>query len=201
LVGDIAAFQTAQAKYKISDERLGFDWFIVTRGADASVKALRERLPALLVLAETKGFVPRLPTELLPGFNFLDGEEPHTSLDKEGVWILSALPASRGRSGMVFVKPPAQGGAIGLGMVTTAVEAELNRADNLAKLATVSPGERCELFVWLDEGTAGMALVTPRILPQFPSSYPTDGPVLPGPVTCVWAATGPSDRDVLARAL
>ena len=46
-----------------------------------------------------------------------------------------------------------------------------------------------------------MALVSPRIFPNQASVYPTDGPSLPAGVTRVWAATGPNDRDVLARGL
>lgn len=48
--------------------------------------------------------------------------------------------------------------------------------DNVTKLGTAEPGERAELFVWLDEGGAGMALVTPCLFPQYENSYPTAGP-------------------------
>ena len=60
---------------------------------------------------------------------------------------------------------------------------------------------RRELFVWLDDGNGGMALVAPRLFPGQASVYPKDGPALPPQVTRVWAATGPDDRDVLARGL
>lgn len=201
VIGELAAFQTAQAKYKVTDGRLRFNWFLVTQNASANLKTLQRSLPDLLALAEEKGFVPRLPDVLIPGFNFLAGEEPQTELHSAGVWMLSALPAIQGMPGHVYVKPPAQGGGIGPEMVTEAVQPELERKDNLAKLSKASEGQRAELFVWLDEGTAGMALVTPRLFPHLESCYPKDGPTLPRPITRVWAATGPNDRDVLARAL
>ena len=201
VVGELAAFESAQARYRIAHDQLRFNWFLVTRTTSASMKILQETLPPLLVAAEGKGLVPTIPTVLEPGFNFADGEEPQTSLSKQGVWMLSAHPAVSGRPGVVYVKPPAQGGGIGPKLVSAAVQSELERPDNLAKLRTAAGGERAELFVWLDMGGAGMALVTPRLFPQYASSYPTDGPALPDGVTRVWAATGPNDRDVLARAL
>lgn len=70
----------------------------------------------------------------------------------------------------------------------------------LAKLRTAMVGETSELFVWLD-GSPAMALLTPRLTPGTESAYPTQGPVLPSGVTRVWAASGPNDQDVLARAL
>jgi hypothetical protein len=46
-----------------------------------------------------------------------------------------------------------------------------------------------------------MALVAPRLFPGQASVYPKDGPAIPPQLTRVWAATGPDDRDVLARGL
>lgn len=166
VAGEIAAFRSAQPKNRISCDQLHFRWFIVMRSADAKLKVLRKTLPPLLVQAEQQGFLPPSPMELVPGFNFLDGDEPQTSLSSEGVWMLCARAAQGSQRGTVHVEPPAQGGGIGLEMVTVSVEAELGKADNLAKLTTALDGERSELFVWLDEGTAGMALVTPRLLPS-----------------------------------
>jgi len=197
VVGELAAFQQARGKYPILDARLQCVWYLVMRSAGVNLKALRPKLLPLILEAERKGTVSQV---LEVGVNFALGEEPETALSKLGVWMLTARPAPRGRGGSIRVKPPAQGGGIGLEMVTVAVEAELNRPDNLVKLAKVFLGERAELFVWLD-GPAGMALATPRLIPQHPSSYPTDGPRLPHPVTRVWAATGANDTDVLARAL
>ena len=201
VVGELAAFRSAQAKYKISDPRLRFDWFLVSRDPSTNLKALQKTLSTLLHQAEQKGFVPTVCDVLEPGFNFIQGEEPQTSLYQQGIFMLSVLPAVQGMPGHIYVKPPAQGGGIGPEMVTQAVQIELERDDNLAKLRMASRGERSELFVWLDEATAGMALVTPRLFPQQESAYPKKGPTLPVPVTRVWAATGPNDRDVLARAL
>ena len=197
VVRELAAFQEARGKYPILDSRLQCVWYLVMRSAGVNVKALRPKLLPLILEAQRKG---RVAPVLEAGVNFALGEEPETALSKLDVWMLNAKPATRGLSGSIHVTPPAQGGGIGLEMVTVAVEAELNRPDNLSKLAKVFPRERSELFVWLD-GPAGMALVTPRLIPSHPSSYPTDGPRLPHPVTRVWAATGPNDMDVLARAL
>lgn len=197
----LAAFRNAQAKIEVPSDQLHFDWFIVMRSTDAKLKVLRRRLPPLLLQAEEKGFLPPPPMELLEGVNFVAGDEPQTSLCAEGVSTLWAWPRHGSSPGTVHIQPPAVGGGIGLEMVTAAVEAELGKQDNLAKLATAAVGERSELFVWLDEGLAAMALVTPRILPQYDTSFPKDGPRLPTPVTKVWVATGPNDSDVLARAL
>jgi hypothetical protein len=201
VVGELAAFEAAQARYRIAHDELRFNWYLVSRSASASLKQYEQTLPPLLIAAENRGLVPRMPTVLEPGFNFRAGEEPETSLSEQGIWMICALPTTPGHPARVYVKPPAQGGAVGPRLVTEAVQRELGREDNLAKLRTAAVGERAELFVWLAQGSAGMALVTPRLFPQYASSYPTDGPVLPEVVTRVWAATGPQDRDVLARAL
>ena len=198
---EFAAFDSARAKHRISDGRLRFDWLLVARTADVNFKLLQKELPGLLFDAEQKGLVSQSPNELLPGHNFVVGAEPQTSLIKCGIRMWSALPAVNGMPGSARITPPARGGSLAPGMVTEAVEAELQRADNLTKLATAKDGERAELFVWLDVGRAAMALVTPQLFPMFDSSYPTNGPKLPPSVTQVWAATGPNDQDVLARAL
>lgn len=104
------------------------------------------------------------------------------------------------------MEPPAPGGAFGPTTVTDAVQPVLEREDNLTKLATGRNTARRELFVWLDEGsTAPVALGTPRlrvegVLPDL-GGYPPYAPDLPDPVARLWAATGPNDRDVLARGL
>ena len=196
VVREIAAFRRDQAKHRIVSTLLRFHWFIVTRDSDASMKALEKELPPPLVQAEQKGFTPRLPVEVVSGFSFRDGEEPQTSLSRAGVRLVNVFRV-RLESGQGL----RQAGGVGPEMVTAAVEAELGRADNIAKLSTAVNGERCELFVWLDDGTAGMALVTPRLFTQHAGSFPTDDPTLPDPVTRVWAATGPNDQDVLAWAL
>lgn len=196
---DYRTFESARLKHKILDSKLRFSWFIVTKSASISVKQLAEALPALLVQAEGMGLTPKLPFVLTPGFNYLAGEEPHTSLANLGVWILSALPTPKSMAGRVNIKPPAQGGSFGPELVTEVIQRELELEDNLAKLRTAGVSERAELFVWLEFDQAGMALVTPRITPGL--GLPTEGPVLPEGITRVWAATEPNDADVLARAL
>jgi hypothetical protein len=201
IVGERAAFAAAQAKYTISDDRLRCNWFIVTRTTATNLRELAKTLPELLIQAEVAGFCERGNVTLTPHFSFVEGSEPETSLAAVGIWMLAPLPA-RGGPGTAYVKPPAGPGPFGPTSVTKAVAVELNKDDNLKKLSTGGDTARRELFVWLDESSEGaMALVTPRILPHVASGYPTDGPQLPEPVTRVWAGTGPSDHDVLARGL
>ncbi len=201
VVGELLAFRSANVNYELADDQLRSAWFIVLRGTRANHRELQKNLAPLLVEAERHNFVPSLPYELIPNFNFSVGDEPQTSLYDLGVWMLTALPGARAKAGSISVKPPAQGGAIGPTQVTEAVQIALEKPDNLAKLSTAGQEERRELFVWLDDGNGGMALVAPRLFPGQVSVYPKDGPALPPQLTRVWAATGPDDRDVLARGL
>lgn len=201
VIEEDAAFERAQAKYEISDNRLNFNWFLVTASSEISIKVLQKQLPELLFQAEQQNLVSPIPVVLMPNYNFLVGDQPQTSLVECGILMMSSLLASNGIKGKVYIKPPSRGGAIGPDMVTTAVESVLQYQDNLAKLATANEGERAELFVWLGNSRASMALTTPRLFPNLESSFPTRGPVLPPEVSRVWVATGPSDVDVLARAL
>jgi hypothetical protein len=201
VAGEVASFRNAERAHRIEDGRIRSTWFLVMKSPDINFKALSTVLPDLLIQAESNGFAPPDFIELIPGFNFNGGDEPQHSLAQAGVWLLCARPGASIIPGRVFVNPPSQGGAIGPDMVTSAVQVELNKQDNLLKLATAARGERAELLVWLDEGSASAALVSPRLFPDIASVFPTDGPVLPPPVTRVWAAVGPNDRDTPARGL
>jgi hypothetical protein len=86
-------------------------------------------------------------------------------------------------------------------MVTEAVEEELNEPGNLRKLSMVEPGERSELFVWLDEGSASAALSSTTVTPEIASVFPSAAPNLPDPVTTVWAGYAPNAKGYLAWAL
>lgn len=199
---DLAAFFAAQKKYEIRESKLRYTWTLVMRDANVNVKALEKSIPPLLLLAEAKGFTAPSFLELTPGHNCLVGDQPHTSLYKEGVMLIYSRPRGTSKVGKIFIDPPAPGGIINLADVTEVVQETLAEEGNLKKLSMITDGERSELFVWFDEGSrAGMALTTPRLLPDLESSYPNDGPALPHPVTRVWAAVGPNDRDVLARAI
>jgi hypothetical protein len=133
--------------------------------------------------------------------NRLSKVPPPLLIQTEDAGIVNARPGASIKAGEVFLQPPAQGGAIGPTDVTRAAQIALGKEDNLKKLSTAGVGERAELFVWMDEGSASAALTTPRLFPNVASSWPTDGPTLPTPVTRVWAAVGPNDCDVLARGL
>ena len=115
--------------------------------------------------------------------------------------MTSAIPARDAKmAGTIHLKPPAVGGAIGADMVTQAVQIELDKQDNQAKLATAASGERSELFVWLVDNEASMALTTP-LISGGTVGMPVDAPVLPEMVTSVWAATGIYDTGWHARAV
>jgi hypothetical protein len=75
--------------------------------------------------------------------------------------------------------------------LTSEVQAELNKADNQAKLQG-SPG-RSELFVWLDVGAGAAAALTLVDPPWDQTLHEVALPILPAGVTAVWAATGRAD--------
>jgi hypothetical protein len=75
--------------------------------------------------------------------------------------------------------------------MTREVQAELDKADNRAKLA--GSHRRAELFVWLDIGD-GAAAATSLSSPVWDATLRRVArPILPQEVTAVWAATGIAD--------
>ena len=204
VASDILSFNASRRKLDFSSDQLRCTWFVVMQSADfshAELNRLSKVPPPLLIQTEDAGIAPFGPEALVPGFTYNVGDEPTTSLYEAGVKMLNARPGASIKAGEVFLQPPAQGGAIGPTDVTRAAQIALGKEDNLKKLSTAGVGERAELFVWMDEGSASAALTTPRLFPNVASSWPTDGPTLPTPVTRVWAAVGPNDCDVLARGL
>jgi len=80
------------------------------------------------------------------------------------------------------------------------VVAEMNKPDNLAKLRQAPIGAVAELFVWLSD-TVGQMTLDFAAHGILRGGGEPEGPRLPDGVTGVWAASGPNDRDHLARAV
>jgi hypothetical protein len=203
VLGEHLAFRNAARRHQIEDPRLRCWWSVVFRSADINVAKLGKPLVELLLLAEEAGFTPGSPEVLFPNYTYGNGPEPepHVSLYNLGVMMITARPGASMQPGIVALNPPASGGAIGPEMVTEAVEEELNEPGNLRKLSMVEPGERSELFVWLDEGSASAALSSTTVTPEIASVFPSDAPNLPDPVTTVWAGYAPNAKGYLAWAL
>ena len=83
--------------------------------------------------------------------------------------------------------------------LTSEVQAELNKSDNIAKLSSHSG--RAELFVWLDIGDGAAAALTLCTPPWDQTLATVAAPVLPSGVTAVWAATGMADWPLPATCL
>ena len=191
-----AEFVARRVRHPLRDSRLRMAWFLVMRSDIVDFRAIGRPIADLLVALEALGERPwhfRAPTPT-------DGS-PFSDLYKLGVMMTSAIPARDAEmAGTIHLKPPGVGGAIGPDMVTQAVQIELDKDDNQAKLTTAASGERSELFVWLVDSGASMALTTP-LISGGTVGMPVDAPVLPEMVTGVWAATGIYDKRWHARAV
>jgi hypothetical protein len=193
------SFMNAAAKSSISIENSRSYWFLCARSVDVRVQDLERALPPLLRALE----------ELEPGGML--ARQVHDPLNQR--WVQGVLPESLNRAlygagldsvsfrptedgewqGTVHLQPPAVGGAVGPDLVTVAVQRELERGDNKAKLGKAPLGGRSELFVWVLDGMAALAMTTPLAHPNFAGGYLGRGPQLPSEITRVWAAALPQD--------
>ena len=191
-----AEFVARRVRNPLRDARLRMAWFLVMRNDIVDFRAIGSPIADLLVAVEAFGELPWHFRAVMR----TDGS-PFSDLYELGVMMTSALPARDAKmAGTIHLKPPAVGGAIGPEMVTQAVQIELDKEDNQAKLATAASAERSELFVWLVDNEASMALTTP-LISGGTVGMPVDAPVLPEMVTSVWAATGIYDTGWHARAV
>lgn len=189
-----ATFSARRGRHPLSDRRLRMNWYLVMQNDSVDFRTIGSALVKLLVEIESKGAPPFQLMTLQRA-----GSRPCSELYALGVMSLIGLPAA-GKEGTIQLRPPAIGGAIGPELVTEAVQAELNKEDNQRKLATAGANERSDLFVWLVDNEASMALTTP-LISGGTSGMPVDGPVLPDVVSGVWAARGIYDRGWHARAV
>lgn len=108
-----------------------------------------------------------------------------------GVRRACAFRRRDGELGIVLIGQSGPVGAFPVGAVAEAVDRELGKADNIAKLA--SGNGRAELFVWIDAGVSQASLRTVA-LPEFAQELANlKVPTFPPGVTAAWAAAGLAD--------
>lgn len=91
---------------------------------------------------------------------------------------------------VMLVMPPVQKDA-----VTTAVNHELAKDDNLTKLRKAGKAQRAELFIWLDSPHLRIAAFHPLPKDTIDIEKVVGQPILPEGVTSVWVAPTPIAED------
>lgn len=170
---------------------LMWSWSIHTNDTADPGQLRRELGPILLAMEETgppEDWLPERP-------DFVEPEEGAMPVALVNLGVVAAcawIHHDNPNEALVSVQLSVPGGFFSSqGALTGEVQAELNKADNLAKLS--GHLGRAELFVWLDIGNGASAAQTLCTAPWDQTLATATAPILPSGVTAVWAATGMAD--------
>jgi hypothetical protein len=178
--------QVQKQDWQLAD--LMWSWRIHTNTSAEPRRLQRELGPVLLSMEKSGPPEDWLPAH--PGLAEPEVGSQPTSLVDLGVAAVCAWNHhDRLDEALVSVQPHLPGGTYSIqSALGIEVQAELNKADNIAKLTSQSG--RAELFVWLDIGDGATAALTLCSPPWDQTLTTITGLQLPGTVTAAWAATG-----------
>ena len=171
-------------------------WAITLDGRCVGVNRLRSQLRSILGELEAGIFADhgqqnRLwvvsPDEFQPEASKLAAETNHV-LFELGVRVVFAVPAEPDEQGVVAFSTQSSVKRTLAGAITTAVNVELLKRDNRAKLAKAGEGQRAEMFVWLDKPDLRMAAIRAGQAQPYVFDALSGSPELPDEITAVWAA-------------
>lgn len=197
--GPRRSFEASLARMNWTFEGLNRTWWVRVKSVDrdeAPLKDLHETLPRILstpAFADTDATIIEIDpwNPALPAW--------HRELDRLGVVTLMATSPHDGPH-RIEIRKPSTGGGLGWSEVNADVAIEVNKPDNLAKLRHAPIDSVAELFVWLSD-TVGQITLDFAAHGILRGGEEPEGIPLPTGVTGIWAASGPHDRDHLARAL
>jgi hypothetical protein len=172
----------------LQSAELMWSWSIHTNSS-ADPGRLRRELGAVLLSLEESGppedWLPERPGLTSPETGSLPASLVELGVAGVCAWNLHV----RLGDAVVSVQPELSGGMLSIqSALSREVQAELNKADNIAKLSCHSG--RAELFVWLDIGDGALTALTLCDPPWDQALAGIAGLQLPGTVTAAWAATG-----------
>lgn len=188
-----ARFNAQVGKQEWSDPNLRWTWSLHVLDT-ADVKTLRAAIGPELAQLEQAGRT----TQWIPEHPGLEPSDPGAlPATLRSLGVIEACAITEFTPGHVLVQPKIRGGAYSLDAVTSAVQTEIDKPDNLEK---ATAGGHGHLFVWLDVSDAQAALHTLTEPPFIDQLGTMAAPKLPATVS-VWAAAGLGDWPFPATAL